>query len=509
MISARVHARPSRNSWSTAPAPEPLPAAVPVALVIRTVKHTDLHDGPPRLLPQIVANFCLTLGRSAPYVPPMATTPLAPAPTVGQGAPAPAAQLRVGIVGTGFMAGVHARAALVAGARVHGVVGSRPESGERFAGSVGARGYADLDALLADVDVVHVCTPNHTHRDLSVRALEAGRHGRVREAARDGARRRAGDGRGRGRGGWRPCRSSTASTRWCARRGPGSARGELGRLGTVHGTLPAGLALPRRRRQLARRPRARWRLPRVRRHRLALVRPRRVRHRRPASTRLSARTRTVRPDRGGSAVSTEDVVTVQFVTAAGVLGNLVVSQVAAGRKNRLLPRGQRHRRLGRLRPGGARGAVGRPPRGVPAALCAIPRCCLPDAARLSRLPAGHAQGYQDCFDSLRRRHLRRRPRRAARRAADLRRRRRGRRPSSTPCSPPRRPTAPGRRWRPVTDLVKGTPAPPAPAPDVLVRMTRHPQVVPRQRGAARRRPRGARRARCTPSSARTAPASRP
>ena len=24
----------------------------------------------------------------------------------------------------------------------------------------------------------------------------------------------------------------------------------------------------------------------------------------------------------------------------------------------------------------------------------------PDAARLSRLPAGHAQGYQDCFDSF-------------------------------------------------------------------------------------------------------------
>ena len=282
MISARVHARPSRNSWSTAPAPEPLPAAVPVALVIRTVKHTGLHDGPPRLRSQIVANFCLTLGRSAPYVPPMATTPLAPAPTVGQGAPAPAAQLRVGIVGTGFMAGVHARAALVAGARVHGVVGSRPESGERFAGSVGARGYADLDALLADVDVVHVCTPNHTHRDLSVRALEAGRTRRVREAARDGARRRAGDGRGRGRAGGDRAVRLPLPPDGARGAGPGGARrARPARHRPRH--VPAGLALPRRRRQLARRPRARWRLPRVRRHRLALVRPRRVRHRRPAS----------------------------------------------------------------------------------------------------------------------------------------------------------------------------------------------------------------------------------
>jgi predicted dehydrogenase len=43
---------------------------------------------------------------------------------------------------------------------------------------MGAAGATDVDALLADpsIDVVHICTPNSTHADLAVRALEAGKH---------------------------------------------------------------------------------------------------------------------------------------------------------------------------------------------------------------------------------------------------------------------------------------------------------------------------------------------
>jgi predicted dehydrogenase len=114
---------------------------------------------------------------------------------------------------------------------------------------------------------------------------------------------------------------------------------------------------------------------------------------------LSARASTVQPRRGGDDVRTEDVVTAQFVTAAGVLGTLVISQVAAGRKNRLY-----------LEVSGTDTTlafdqeipemlwVGR--REGSQHLLRDPDHLAADAARLSRLPAGHAQGYQDCFDSF-------------------------------------------------------------------------------------------------------------
>ena len=76
-----------------------------------------------------------------------------------------ARKLRVGIVGGGFMGRVHGRSALVAGAQVVGAVGSVTDRAEAAAEATGAeRGFATLDELLAaDIDVVHVCTPNNTH----------------------------------------------------------------------------------------------------------------------------------------------------------------------------------------------------------------------------------------------------------------------------------------------------------------------------------------------------------
>lgn len=45
-------------------------------------------------------------------------------------------------------------------------------------GSEGARVYADYAELLQDesIDIVHVCTPNDSHADISIAALEAGKH---------------------------------------------------------------------------------------------------------------------------------------------------------------------------------------------------------------------------------------------------------------------------------------------------------------------------------------------
>lgn len=83
---------------------------------------------------------------------------------------------RVAIIGTGMIASVHARAARDAGARLVGVLGTSSEKSRRAANSWGAeRAYDDLDALLEDApDVVHVCTPNLTHYDYALRIMRSG-----------------------------------------------------------------------------------------------------------------------------------------------------------------------------------------------------------------------------------------------------------------------------------------------------------------------------------------------
>ncbi|GHF34856.1 Gfo/Idh/MocA family oxidoreductase [Amycolatopsis bartoniae] len=85
-------------------------------------------------------------------------------------------KLRAAIVGTGFMGAVHARSATVAGAQVVAVVGSSPEKGRRAAAAFGVGEGCDSleDALRQGVDVVHVCTPNATHERFATAAIKAG-----------------------------------------------------------------------------------------------------------------------------------------------------------------------------------------------------------------------------------------------------------------------------------------------------------------------------------------------
>ena len=88
-------------------------------------------------------------------------------------------QLRVGIAGTGFIGGVHARSAHLAGARVVAVAASSPESAEAAAVALRAdRAAASAEELVQDpeLDVVHICTPNHLHQPLAAAALAAGKH---------------------------------------------------------------------------------------------------------------------------------------------------------------------------------------------------------------------------------------------------------------------------------------------------------------------------------------------
>lgn len=88
-------------------------------------------------------------------------------------------KLGVAIVGTGMIGAVHRRAALLAGAVVRGVSASSPERGAEVAEAWNVpRAYRDIGEALADpqVQVVHVCTPNHLHRAMAQAALEAGKH---------------------------------------------------------------------------------------------------------------------------------------------------------------------------------------------------------------------------------------------------------------------------------------------------------------------------------------------
>ncbi len=81
---------------------------------------------------------------------------------------------RAGIVGAGFVGRIHARSARLAGGRLAGVVASSPERSGAAARELGAeRAFATADELVAadDVDVVHICTPNHLHLPIALAAL--------------------------------------------------------------------------------------------------------------------------------------------------------------------------------------------------------------------------------------------------------------------------------------------------------------------------------------------------
>jgi predicted dehydrogenase len=83
------------------------------------------------------------------------------------------------IVGTGFMAWVHAEALNRIGVPIVGVLGSNHSKSLAAAAQLRAdKGYESFDDLLNDADVncVHIVTPNRHHFQMCQRALEAGKH---------------------------------------------------------------------------------------------------------------------------------------------------------------------------------------------------------------------------------------------------------------------------------------------------------------------------------------------
>jgi predicted dehydrogenase len=313
--------------------------------------------------------------------------------------------VRAAIIGTGFIAGVHAQAVRVAGGDVVAVLGSSPASTASGVSAMGARrGVADLTQLvgLPDVDVVHICTPNQTHTDMAEAVLAAGKHvvcekplatsvadaQRLTDVALRSGRvasvpfvyrfyasvREARDRIARDVGGplWlmhgsylQDWLSAADATNWRMDPALGGASRAFGDIG-VHWCDLMEFTTG---------------------HRIV---------------RLAARMGTAHPERalgnGGPGTGTEDGAVVMFETDRGAMGSVVVSQSTPGRKNRLwfsfdgpdasyafdqeVPEnlwiGAREQNVVLMR---GTELFGQP------------------TSTYSRLPAGHPQGYQDAFNA--------------------------------------------------------------------------------------------------------------
>jgi predicted dehydrogenase len=326
--------------------------------------------------------------------------------------------LRVAIAGAGMVARVHLDAARRAGAHVVGVSASTPERGRAAADELGVpRAFRTSEELVTseEVDVVHICTPNASHRPLAELALRAGKHVVCEKPLATGAADAAALAELAGRQG------TVAAVPFVYRYHPMAAEarervadGELGAVHLLHGHyLQDWLSRPQD---------ANWRVdPQVggpsrafadigshwcdlaewmTGHRITeltatveTVHPRRAAD--------GARTFAAGEDGGGlpaatREVTTEDAAHVLFRTDRGASGSLVVSQVSPGRKNRLwIEVDGEHAGVAFDQENPESLLVGR--RGGSETVVRDAAVLSPRAARLSTLPAGHPMGYYDCF----------------------------------------------------------------------------------------------------------------
>lgn len=329
-----------------------------------------------------------------------------PAPTIAGGTgrvdSARVGPLRVGIVGGGFMGRVHTNAARAAGAQVVAVASSSADSAARAAEALGiGTAHASVAELIADpgIDVVHVCTPNVTHAALAGSALAAGKHvvcekplatSSAEALALVEAASRAG---------------LVAAVPFVYRFHPmvrearaRIAEGSIGRVLSVRGSylqdwlLDAGDIDWRVDSSAGGPSRA---FADIGSHLVDLLEFVLG----DTLARVSSVTSTVHESRGGSVVDTEDEAAVVFETRGGAIGTLFVSQVAPGRKNRLV-----------LDVAGTAESVefsqeepetiwiGR--RHGSEVVARDTEALRPDAARLSIVPAGHPLGYVDAFTAF-------------------------------------------------------------------------------------------------------------
>lgn len=85
----------------------------------------------------------------------------------------------IGVIGLGMMGQLHSRVVLEhPGARLVGVANADTAQVQRIVGVGGTKGYTDYRRLLDDraIDAVIVCTPDQSHLEPALAALDAGKH---------------------------------------------------------------------------------------------------------------------------------------------------------------------------------------------------------------------------------------------------------------------------------------------------------------------------------------------
>ena len=306
--------------------------------------------------------------------------------------------LRAAIVGTGFIGTVHARAVRAAGHTVSAVVNVNRLAAESAAHAFGAEhaltSFAAAVAL-PEIDVVHICTPNVLHAPQATLALEHGKHvvceKPLATTVLDAARL-----------------VELADQTGCVAAVPFVYRfyptvrearerirsGAAGALRVLHGSYLQDW--------LARAQDTNWRVDSatggasrafadIGVHWCDLMEFT-TGHR---ITRVAARLFTL-PDRPSE---TEDVATVMFETDQGAIGSTVISQVSLGRKNRLWfsfdgtdSAFSFNQELPDSLWIGGRDSTETIARGSAATSQA--------ARRYDVLPAGHPQGFADCFEAF-------------------------------------------------------------------------------------------------------------
>ncbi len=88
-------------------------------------------------------------------------------------------EIKAGVVGIGFIGVAHIEALRRLGVEVVGVVGSTPERARAKAEEIGlGRVYDSVEemAAAADIDVVHIASPNYAHAEQVRTVLDAGKH---------------------------------------------------------------------------------------------------------------------------------------------------------------------------------------------------------------------------------------------------------------------------------------------------------------------------------------------